>query len=115
MAQLGDQIGQEGEERPRYQASPPAACELLYQQIATEGGEDEGEEDDEIVGQDGVAEYVIDGSGDKPQGELVLGIGQDVAGGVDDVSLEETGGIGEHGLGIPGDDPGIEKGVAAPP
>ena len=58
---------------------------------------------------------MIYGGAEQSQGEEVFGIGQDIPGGVDNISLKESGGISEYGLGIPGDYPVIEHGVAVTP
>lgn len=58
---------------------------------------------------------MVDRSAEQSQGEKVLGIGQDVPGGIDDIPLEEIGGVGEYGLGLPGDDPVVEHRVAVTP
>ena len=115
MVGLGDAVGAEGEEEPSQQASPPAARELLYEQVTAEGREDDGEEDEQVIGEDGIAGQMVDRGADQSRGEEMLGIGKDVPGGIDDIPLEEIGRVGEHGLSLPGDDPVVEHGIAVTP
>ena len=42
----------------------------------------------------------------------MLGIGKDVAGGIENIRLEELSGMGKYGFRIPGDYPGIKQRIA---
>ena len=112
VSKLAYFIGAKGEEYSRHQASPPASGEFLYQQITSKGREDETKENEKVVGQDGIAGDIIDRGGQNSHGEHVFRICQDITAWIHNVSMEKVGGVSKYGFRIPGDYPGIEKGVA---
>jgi hypothetical protein len=111
LKKMTEAVGRGEEDRSRGERRPPAPRDLANEEIHPDSGEREGGENGDVVGERevfGHGEYRPDEDGDP---EKMLGVGERVETGKEDVGVEERERLPGQDVKAPAEGPGVEKGI----
>ena len=114
LEEVLESIGRREKDRSSRQGRPGVLGEIPSEQEHAEAREHERREEGYVVGERQIFRREVYGPDERGYSEKVLGVGQGVGPGSEDVRIEERKGLSRQDMETPSQSPGIEKRVGAP-